>query len=119
MRNNTERFSRLNLQEVVYPEDGGEPYNSFISPMLNRFVRNLYDKKTIIVDSATESDLQLISFREYGTVSLWWVIGMYNGVVNPFTDLEIGTPIRLPTNPSIEDYFISNVKLQETTVKLP
>ncbi len=43
----------------------------------------------------------LIAFREYGSVKLWWFILAVNGIVDPL-DVTIGTSLEIP---SILDYY--------------
>lgn len=37
----------------------------------------------------------LISFKNYGTIKLWWLVLKMNGFVDPTVDPEIGTVLRL------------------------
>ena len=46
----------------------------------------------------------LISYRAYGTVSLWWVILAFNDIENPLTDLEPGMLIELPHKMDIYNF---------------
>ena len=113
------RHSRQNLQEVVYPMDGREPYNSFISPMLNRYVKNLEAIRKIIVTREEEHNLQLISYRQYNTVYLWWLIGLYNGITNPITEVIEGKELYIPSYISIENYISSTRATNVSSVYLP
>ena len=40
--------------------------------------------------------LDLISFKYYGTVKLWWAIAVANDIQNPFEKIEKGTILRIP-----------------------
>lgn len=47
---------------------------------------------------ATLTDtLQTIAYRHLGDVKLWWIVGEFNEIVNPFEEIEPGTRIRLPS----------------------
>lgn len=50
---------------------------------------------TLTTDLARRPDL--ISFKAYGTPTLWWVIMQYNGIRDPFFELKAGKVIRIPT----------------------
>jgi len=98
------RYSRTQLLETI-SVDGGDDYLSFLSGRYNRFLVLLKSKKQIVVTSTNEMRLEAISFREYGTIHLWWVIGVYNGVINPFREVVAGSKLRIPTLESINEYF--------------
>jgi len=36
-----------------------------------------------------------ISYKYYGTINLWWLIAMFNNVINPFEYLEPGLQIKI------------------------
>lgn len=42
-------------------------------------------------------NLQLLAYSYYGDVRLWWVIGYWNSIVDPFETLTPGTPLRFPS----------------------
>ena len=46
----------------------------------------------------------LISFREYGNVGLWWLIMKINGIIDPF-DLAPGTQLAIPNRMDYADYY--------------
>jgi hypothetical protein len=55
-----------------------------------------------------ETDLQrpdLISYRVYGTVNYWWIVLVFNGIQNPFTEIEVGDIINLPNILDIYDFY--------------
>lgn len=49
-----------------------------------------------MVDESVAGRLDLISWKVYGTVDMWWILGYYNGVVNPIFDLEPGKKLKIP-----------------------
>jgi hypothetical protein len=38
----------------------------------------------------------LISYKAYGTVDLWWVIYEFNGISDPLFELKLGAILRIP-----------------------
>ncbi len=54
------------------------------------------------INMATEGRLDIISNILYGTPSLWWVIGMYNGIVNPIWELPVGKKLKIPDRNSVD-----------------
>src|SRR6478736_9365622 len=43
-----------------------------------------------------EANAPELAFRFFGDVGYWWVICLYNGILDPISDFEPGTEIRLP-----------------------
>lgn len=41
--------------------------------------------------------MQDIAYRYYDNAALWWVVGYWNGIVNPFLPLEDGAELRIPS----------------------
>ncbi len=48
------------------------------------------------VTDVHESHPELISFKHYGTIDLWWVICFYNKIINPITEIVAGKSLRIP-----------------------
>lgn len=111
--------SRKQLQSVVYPLDGGEPYHSALDPTLFRVTRRMRVQNYVIVNPSNYN-LQLMSFREYKNVDLWWVLGVFNGIVNPFTEVTQGKVMLKPDITSVEDYLREGRRIARvSTVRLP
>lgn len=70
------------------------------------------------VTSIEEGRLDLISYNEYGTVELWWLIGMINGIVDPFVDVTVGLLLNIPAITDIESYLqvIRTIKRGQNSV---
>ena len=47
------------------------------------------------VDTGTEENLPLIAYKNYGNKDLWWVIAVFNGVLD-ISELTPGSKLRLP-----------------------
>lgn len=58
------------------------------------------DDKFVVVSSANENRLDLVSYSNYGTPRYWWVIANINNIINPFL-VPIGTVLRLPALSSL------------------
>ena len=37
----------------------------------------------------------MISFEIYGTPNLWWIVALFNDVINPFEELESGQNLKI------------------------
>lgn len=57
-----------------------------------------------IVQAHEALRLELISYKEYGTTDLWWIIGLVNGIVK-FTEVQPGITLQIPSIPQIESYM--------------
>ena len=53
----------------------------------------------IVADEVGRADL--VSFREYGTPSLYWFILKVNGIIDPY-DLDVGSLLEVP---SLLDFY--------------
>lgn len=54
------------------------------------------DDKFFRVTDKFENRLDLISYKYYKTVQLWWLIAYASNILNPF-DVPVGTVLRIPT----------------------
>lgn len=65
------------------------------APYLN-LSENITKYSTHVISQSFEGRPDLISYKLYSTVDLWWVVCQFNGVINPFTDLRVGMLIKVP-----------------------
>lgn len=49
-------------------------------------------------------DFSYLSYTYYGNTSEWWIIAMYNGVVNPL-QVKTGKVINIPDSTQVAKYF--------------
>jgi hypothetical protein len=47
----------------------------------------------------------LISYKNYGTVTYWWIVCLVNGVENPLLDIKVGDLYKLPNVIDIYDFY--------------
>ena len=57
-----------------------------------------------VVQSHEVNRLDLISYTNYGTPELWWVIGQFNGIVK-FSEVQAGLVLNIPDMAQIESYI--------------
>lgn len=48
------------------------------------------------IQPGEEGRLDLVAVRVYRNQDLWWVLGYYNSIVDPFTQTPVGTSLRYP-----------------------
>lgn len=100
----TSRYDRIQFQEIVTLPDGTQ----FINPLTGTYsflTSRLTMGNAHQVTADEIGNLPLISYREYGFTDLWWLIGLVNGIVIPFTDLVAGASLQIPTIGSIDNYI--------------
>ena len=74
-------------------------YNS-----LSNFVMN-YNPTYYQITEPDMLRLDMISFKNYGTVVYWWLIAYANEIHDPFADLYVGKLILIPNILDIYDFF--------------
>lgn len=65
------------------------------------------------VSDDDESRLDIISTRAYGKPDLWWIIGLFNGIVHPIVELTTGSYVKIPNLGQVE--FILQNKANDTS----
>lgn len=113
------KFDRVNFQPIIVPLDGGTDYPDFLSSSYLNIVKYITTSRIHVVTQDEEANLQLISYNYYKTISLWWIIGMYNGIINPFFEVVAGTYINIPDLVSIETYIRNQSASQAGVISLP
>lgn len=56
-----------------------------------------HDVTYYLTDGHDVARPDLISFENYGTVIYWWVVLLVNGIDNPFTGIEPGMKLKIPS----------------------
>lgn len=87
-----------------------------------RFALNAV-KKVVITDPY-ESNLPGIAYKLWGDpdYGYWWVLGLFNGIVDPLEDVETGTELLVPDIDQVKKYLQSvseeGVSLTSNVVEL-
>ena len=112
--------SLVDLKRVTYMEIGGSQKNprlNYLSAKYKNIRHLLPAANTYVVTSSDVSNLPGISFNVYRDKDYWWVIGLYNGIIFPETDLVPGLVLQLPSLSDInallasEDQALTNVTI--------
>lgn len=80
------------LKTIEY--EGQEIIDLFKKFQINQNLKsnvNFYDE--YIITGTDEWDL--MSYNFYDTEKLWWLLAKYNNVIDPFTELVVGSKIKL------------------------
>jgi len=84
------QFSRFHATRVITESDGTERFGIWKQP------RNINVGERIYVVKGDDLDRpDLISFKMYGRVDLWWLVMWYNSILDPFS-IEVGDRLRIP-----------------------
>jgi hypothetical protein len=70
----------------------------------------------------TDSDIKrpdIISYRCYNTVTLWWVIMYINQILNPLVDIKVGMSLTIPSVFDIWDWQNKYSLANRTVTVLP
>jgi hypothetical protein len=101
--NGNDRFDRANLQPVVTL--GGVKVYDWLAGAQTRFINSLEFSHNHDIRSDEVGRAPLIAARQYGSISYWWIICYYNGIIDPKKELVAGMRLRIPSAASMEDYL--------------
>jgi hypothetical protein len=63
------------------------------------------------INVQTSTPWTTVSFKAYGTIKLWWLICVVNGITNPVYNAQPGLPIRV-----LKTQYIDNIlNIMDTT----
>lgn len=103
------KYSRTWLQQIIYPDaddkSGTDPYLSMLDGYLIYFLKRLRLQTVHKVVGLDEGNLPYLAYKYHRNQNTWWIIGMWNGITNIYTDMPPGTMINIPSLDSIEEYF--------------
>ena len=109
----------LDLNRTAYLSVGGTPqmpYVDYLSPKYVNIKYLLPPTKIYNVDASDHANAPGIAFNFYGSVDYWWVVCMYNGILDPITELEPGTSLQLPSLVDVNAFLSSQDTNQLDTV---
>ena len=90
----------LNLNRTAYLALGGSkqmPALDYLSPKYLNLRYLLPPAKIYNIDASDRANAPGIAFSFYGSVDYWWVVCMYNGIMDPITQLAPGKTLQLPS----------------------
>lgn len=90
--NTLQNTSMLKLFNILLDEDRETQFmNIFKTLRVNKDVKtDIYAFDTYEIEGENQAFWDNISFDLYGTPFLWWIVAIFNDVVNPFEELEPG-----------------------------
>lgn len=112
--------SLVDLKRITYMKVSGstkKPRLNYLSAKYKNIRHLLPAVNTYVVTSSDVANLPGIAFNVYRDRDYWWVIGLYNGIIFPETDLVPGLVLQLPSLSDInsllaaEDRSLTNVTI--------
>lgn len=89
--------TRMYIDDFV--SSGTKRFGLWIPPAIRTRPELALSEGTYTTHTITEFDigrLDLIAYRYYEDVTLWWVICLFSGIRNPLTDMVIGETLIIP-----------------------
>lgn len=77
----------------------------YLSSRYNSIGFLVYAGSTYRISQSDLANLPGIADRLYSDINLWWLLAMYNGIVDPINDLVVGLVLRVPTLSSIQEFL--------------
>ena len=90
--------SRYMKTRLILDEESGIKYHETVS---NYVVKENENDKFITITNDNKNRLDIISFEQYGNVKFWWAIAIANNIIDAFTEIPIGTVLRIPAIPDL------------------
>jgi hypothetical protein len=102
--------SLVDLKRINYMTLGGSTKNPRIDYLSAKYknIRHLLPAvNTYVVTASDVANLPGIALNVYRDKDYWWVIGLYNGIIFPETDLVPGLVLQLPSLSDINSLLAS------------
>lgn len=92
--NKLSRLKCLNLISSDYVNNGKQYID--ISTLGDISFKKSSNDRYHRIEDRDINRIDLISYRYYGSVYLWWVIALANDIMDPLLGLSVGSIIRIP-----------------------
>lgn len=100
------KFAKHNyLQVLTLFDSNGKALDKrlvYTNPKLLRLIRRI--AVWAPYEWQTNDSLVDVSYKAYGTTTLYWLVGYYNGIIDPF-EVTPGTTLKVPDAGSVEGVF--------------
>jgi hypothetical protein len=87
----------IDLRRVTYMKVSTQKTLNYMSAKYKNIKFLLEPQDSYQITSSDASNLPGLAHKFYGDKGYWWIIGLYNGILDPVTDLVPGTVIQLPS----------------------
>jgi hypothetical protein len=91
--------------------DKKEEIRDFIS---SSFIKEVLNIKEFIPVEVNESyELDKFAFEYYQDYNKWWIIGLYNNIINPFEEFQETRTIKIPLLMEIDNCISNTISNKE------
>lgn len=111
--------SVLDLNRTTYLEIGGptnKPYLDYLSAKYLNMRFQIAASKNYVVGQSDVANAPGIAFNFYGSVDYWWVVCMYNGILDPISEFAPGLVLQLPTLADVNAFLSAQGAPQASAV---
>ena len=97
-------YSRV--RHIGTVEVNGKPQLDLLNFQWERFNKFIEDRPKAYYPIPEEEDgrLDLIAYKHYKNVQLWWVIALANEILNPIDEVSAGKMLKIPRPSDIEEF---------------
>lgn len=96
-----------------------DPLSADYALMFNELSNNNLPYTNFKITAATQSRLDLVDFVNNGKVSLWWLIGYTNGIINPLYDIDVDKLLQIPNSSALAGSLQASVSTTMSSVDIP
>lgn len=90
----------------VYQEENGLYYYNLLNTIV--FPKNLPSTLFTYYNWESQDSWPLVSYKNYKTPNLWWIILLANDISNPLAPIEVGNTLLIPAN-SVVKQILSQI----------
>lgn len=90
--------SRYMKTRLILDEETNILHHETVS---NYIIKESDEDKFITITNNNENRLDVIAYNQYGNVKFWWVIAIANNIIDSFTEIPVGTVLRIPPIPNL------------------
>lgn len=104
----------ISLNRRNYTKLGNNLSLDYLSAKYKNIKQILKPTQSYTLTSSDAANAPGIAFTVYGDVNYWWVVCLYNGILDPISGLEPGVVLQLPSLADINALLSSQDDLQLT-----
>lgn len=96
----------LNLNRSNYLSLGADRKSlDYLSAKYLNIRFSIPPERTFVVTNSSIANTFGLAYQLYGDKNYWWILALYNGIINPVTDLKPGDVLQLPSLTSINAFL--------------
>jgi hypothetical protein len=110
----------LNLKRSAYTDTGTEPKAlDYLSARYLNIKFIVPARSSFVVTQAYEANAPGIAFDFYGSADYWWVVLLFNDIIEPLEELVAGKVLQLPGLADVNAFLsLKESQNQDLTVTL-